>query len=159
MSLIVNHFMDATTSIEDTIQIAETDDEIDSCYDVMSQLRPHLSRDEFLAQVKRQIDESGYQLIYLTDEGEVKAVAGIRIAEWLARGMSLDLEDLVASETDRSKGYGGQLFDWLLDYGRQRGCTEIRLVSHVTRFRAHQFYLKKKMILDGHFFSMPLNKT
>ena len=108
-------------------------------------------------QVKRQMEASGYQLVHLTDEGDVKAVAGIRIAEWLARGMSMDLEDLVATESDRSKGYGGQLFDWLLDYGRQRGCTEIRLVSHVTRFRAHQFYLRKKMNLDCHFFSMPLN--
>lgn len=139
------------------IQIARSDDEIANCYDVMSELRPHLSSEEFLAQVKRQIKASGYQLIYLTDGGAVKAVAGIRIAEWLARGMSMDLEDLVATETDRSKGYGGQLFDWLLDYGRQRGCTEIRLVSHVTRFRAHQFYLKKKMILDAHFFSIALN--
>jgi len=138
------------------IKIAENEEEIDSCYAVMVELRPHLSQDEFLAQVKRQMTESGYQLIYLTDESEVKAVAGIRIAEWLARGMSLDLEDLVATESDRSICYGGQLLDWLFDYGRERGCTEIRLVSHVTRFRAHQFYLKKKMILDGHFFSMPI---
>jgi GNAT superfamily N-acetyltransferase len=138
------------------VRFAETDEEIDGCYGVMSQLRPHLSREEFLAQVKRQIEASGFQLIYLEDEGEVKAVAGIRIAEWLARGMSMDLEDLVATESDRSKGYGGQLLEWLFDYGRERGCTEVRLVSHVTRFRAHQFYLKKKMILDGHFFSMPL---
>lgn len=145
--------------VNEMIKFAKTEEEINSCYTVMSELRPHLSREEFLAQVKRQIEESGYQLIYLEDEGEVKAVAGIRIAEWLARGMSMDLEDLVATESDRSKGYGGQLFDWLLDYGRQRGCTEIRLVSHVTRFRAHQFYLKKKMILDGHFFSMPLGGT
>jgi hypothetical protein len=34
----------------------------------------------------------------------------------------------------------------------------VRLVSHVTRFRAHQFYLKKGMILDAHFFSMSLNQ-
>ena len=138
------------------IEIARTDEEIDGCYEVMSELRPHLSREEFLAQVKRQIEASGYQLVYLEDEGEIKAVAGIRIAEWLARGMSMDLEDLVATESNRSKGYGGQLLDWLFEYGRERGCSEIRLVSHVTRFRAHQFYLKKKMILDGHFFSMPL---
>ena len=103
------------------ILFAKTDDEINACYPVMSELRPHLSHDEFLAQVKRQIEASDYQLVYLTDEGEVKAVAGIRIAEWLARGMSMDLEDLVATESDRSKGYGGQLFDWLLDYRRQRG--------------------------------------
>ena len=114
------------------IHIAETDDEIDGCYNVMAELRPHLSREKFLTQVKRQIDESGYQLVYLAEEGEVKAVAGIRVAEWLARGMSMDLEDLVATESDRSKGYGGQLLDWLLEYGRERGCSEIRLVSHVT---------------------------
>ncbi|HQU94448.1 MAG TPA: GNAT family N-acetyltransferase [Pyrinomonadaceae bacterium] len=139
-----------------TITIAESDDEIRRCYAVMSELRPHIAEEDFLPQVKRQMAESGFQLIYLMDDGEVKAAAGIRIAEWLARGMSLDLEDLVATESDRSKGYGGELLDWLFDYGRERGCTEIRLVSHVTRFRAHQFYLKKKMILDGHFFSMPL---
>ncbi len=144
--------------VTEMIKIAENDEEIDSCYAVMSELRPRLSREEFLVQVKRQMEESGYQLVFLIDEGEVKAVTGIRIAEWLARGMSMDLEDLVATEADRSKGYGGQLFDWLLDCTRERGCTEIRLVSHVTRFRAHQFYLKKKMILDGHFFSMPLNR-
>lgn len=138
------------------IEFAETDEEIAACFPVMSELRPHISQDDFLPQVKRQQAESGFQLVYLSDDGEVKAVAGIRIAEWLARGMSLDLEDLVATESDRSKGYGGQLLDWLFEHGRERGCTEIRLVSHVTRFRAHQFYLKKKMILDGHFFSMPL---
>ena len=139
------------------IKIAETDDEIRRCYPVMSELRPHIAEEDFLPQVRRQIEASGFQLVYLEDGGEVKAVAGIRIAEWLARGMSLDLEDLVASESDRSKGYGGKLLDWLFEYGRERGCTEIRLVSHVTRFRAQQFYLKKKMILDGHFFSMPLS--
>ena len=139
------------------IKIAETDDEIGRCYPVMSELRPHITEEDFLPQVRRQIEASGFQLVYMEDGGEVKAVAGIRIAEWLARGMSLDLEDLVATESDRSKGYGGQLLDWLFEYGRERGCTEIRLVSHVTRFRAHQFYLKKRMILDGHFFSMPLS--
>lgn len=138
------------------IKVAETDEEIDKCYPVMAELRPHISREDFLPQVRRQMAASGFQLVYLSLGSDIKAVAGIRIAEWLARGKSLDLEDLVAAESDRSKGYGGQLFDWLLDYGRECGCTEIRLVSHVSRFRAHQFYLKKKMILDGHFFSMSL---
>jgi len=138
------------------IKVAETDEEIDKCYPVMAELRPHISREDFLPQVRRQMAASGFQLVYLSLGSDIKAVAGIRIAEWLARGKSLDLEDLVAAESDRSKGYGGQLFDWLLDYGRECGCTEIRLVSHVSRFRAHQFYLKKKMILDGHFFSISL---
>ena len=138
------------------IKIAETDEEIERCYPVMAELRPHISREDFLPQVRRQMAKSGFQLVYLTEESKIKAVAGIRIAEWLARGMSLDLEDLVASESERSKGFGGILLDWIIKYALERGCTEVRLVSHVTRFRAHQFYLKKGMILDAHFFSMPL---
>ena len=139
-----------------TIKFAETDEEILACYPVMSELRPHIVREDFLPQVKRQLDDSGFQLIYLSDDEEIKAVAGIRVAEWLARGKSLDLEDLVSTEKDRSKGYGGQLFDWIVNYARESGCNEVRLVSYVSRYRAHRFYLNKGMILDAHFFSMSL---
>jgi len=138
------------------IRIAESDEDIERCYPVMAELRPHIAREDFLPQVRRQISESGFQLVYLTDDGRVKAVGGIRIAEWLARGKSLDIEDLVATEHDRSKGYGGKLFDWIVEFAKENGCKEVRLVSHVTRFRAHRFYLNKRMIIDAHFLSMPL---
>ncbi len=138
------------------IRIAETDEEIERCYPVMAELRPHIAREDFLPQVRRQMEASGFQLVYLTDGGVVKAVGGIRVAEWLARGKSLDIEDLVSTECDRSKGYGGKLFDWIVEYAKGHNCNEVRLVSHVTRFRAHRFYLNKGMIIDAHFFSMPL---
>lgn len=138
------------------IRFAETDEEIERCYPVMSELRPHIAREDFLPQVRRQMDASGFRLVYLTDKGDVKAVGGIRVAEWLARGKSLDIEDLVATENDRSKGYGGKLFDWIVQHANENDCNEIRLVSHVTRYRAHRFYLNKGMIIDAHFFSMPL---
>lgn len=139
------------------IRIAETDEEIESCYPVMAELRPHIAREAFLPQVRRQMSASGFQLVYLADAGGVKAVAGIRTAEWLARGRSLEIEDLVSAASERSKGYGGQLFDWIAGYAKEQRCVEVRLVSHVTRYRAHQFYLRKGMVIDAHFFSMPLN--
>ena len=139
------------------IRIAETDEEIERCYPVMAELRPHIAREDFLPQVRRQMADSNFRLVYLTDEDDVKAVGGIRIEEWLARGRSLEIEDLVATENDRSKGYGGKLFDWIVTHAKENGCKEVRLVSHVTRFRAHRFYLNKGMIIDAHFFSMPLD--
>lgn len=139
-----------------TIRLAQSVNEIQCCYPVMAELRPHISEEDFLLQVKRQMRASGFQLVYLEENGDIKAVAGIRIAEWLARGKSLDLEDLVATEIDRSKGYGGKLFDWIVEYARKKDCKEIRLVSAVHRYRAHRFYLNKRMILDAHFFSMAL---
>lgn len=135
------------------IKIAETDEEIRKCFPVMAELRPHFTNeDDFVKQVKRQSENYDFKLIYLNDEG-VKAVGGIRIGEWLARGKYLEIEDLVTASDSRSKNYGGQLFDWIEDYARRENCREIKLVSHVTRFGAHKFYLRKGMIIDAHFFS------
>lgn len=138
------------------IGFAETDQEIENCYDVMAELRPHISRDDFLPQVRRQMLASGFRLLFLSDNEKVKAVAGLRIAEWLARGKSLEIEDLVTTSADRSSGYGSRIFDRIVEIAKDEGCTEIRLVSHVTRFDAHRFYLRKGMRIDAHFFSMPL---
>jgi len=137
------------------IAVAETDDEIQQCYAVMAELRPHLKPDEFLSQVKRQEENSGYKLVCLTD-GEVKAVGGFRISEWLSGGKYLEIEDLVAKSGERSKGYGGELFDWIVDFAKQEKCNQIRLVSHVKRFGAHRFYLQKRMDIQAHYFSLNL---
>jgi GNAT superfamily N-acetyltransferase len=138
------------------IKIAETDDEIINCFAVTAELRPHFkTEEEFLIQVKRQMAESNFRLVYLEENG-VKAVGGIRIAEWLGGGKYLEIEDLVATENDRSKGFGGELFNRIVDYAKHENCNQIKLVSHVRRYAAHKFYLNKGMIIEAHYFSMSL---
>jgi GNAT superfamily N-acetyltransferase len=136
-----------------SIKIAKTDAEILACHPVMSQLRPHLELGAFLAQVKRQGENHDFRLVYLTDGGVV-AVAGIRIAEWLAGGKYLEIEDLVTVDGARSEGHGGRLFDWIVDYAKAEGCDEVKLVSNVTRYGAHRFYLNKRMSIAAHYFSI-----
>jgi GNAT superfamily N-acetyltransferase len=138
------------------IKIAETDGEIEKCFPVLAQLRPQFEPENFLAQVRRQMKDSGFRLVYLMEDSEVKAVGGIRTGEWLAGGKYLEIEDLVADETERSKGFGGELFDWICEYARRENCDQIKLVSHVRRFGAHRFYLNKKMIIEAHYFSLAL---
>src|SRR5258705_13471036 len=102
------------TSTMVTIAIGVSPAEIERCFPVMAQLRPHLSRDSFVERVDRQ-KAHGYQIAYLEDDGDVKAVAGFRILEMLAFGKSLYVDDLVTRAADRSKGYGDKLFDWLVE--------------------------------------------
>jgi GNAT superfamily N-acetyltransferase len=138
------------------IALAITDDEIDECYDVMSQLRTHISREDFLPRVRRQMDGFDYRLVYLKDEGEIKAVAGIRVSEWLHGGKYVEIDDLVSKGGERSKGYGGILFDWVVDFAKSEGCDHVRLLSGVQRFDAHRFYLKKRMNIEAHYFTLNL---
>jgi len=137
------------------VTVAQSEQEISDCYVIMAELRPHIQPDEFLPMVKRLSDIAGFQLAYLTD-GEIKAVAGFRISQWLAGGKYLEIEDLVAKSGERSKGYGGELFDWLVTFAAENNCAQVRLVSRVTRIDAHRFYLRKGMNLEAHYFSMNL---
>jgi ribosomal protein S18 acetylase RimI-like enzyme len=137
------------------IALAESDQEILACHPIMAELRSHLQREQFVSTVKRLADIAGYRMAYLTD-GDVKATAGFRISEWLAGGRYLEIEDLVVASNERSKGYGGELFDWLVKHAEENSCDEIRLVSRVTRFDAHRFYLNKRMIIEAYYFSRQL---
>jgi ribosomal protein S18 acetylase RimI-like enzyme len=136
-----------------SITVAQSDQEISACYSVMAELRPHIQPDEFLPLVKRLSEIAGFQLAYLTDV-EIKAVAGFRVSEWLAGGKYLEIEDLVTKRGERSKGYGGKMFDWLVEHARENNCQQVRLVSRVTRLEAHRFYLSKGMNLEAHYFSI-----
>ena len=122
----------------------------------MSELRTHIAREEFLPRVRRQMDDFDYRLAYLKDEGEVKAVAGIRISEWLHGGKYVEIDDLVSKSGGRSKGYGGKLFDWVVDFARAENCDHVRLLSGVQRFDAHRFYLAKRMNIEAHYFTVAL---
>ena len=137
------------------IALAVEDDEIRSCYPVMAELRPHVTPGEFLDRVRRQMEIAGYGLAYVS-YGEVKAVGGFRISECLAWGRFMYVDDLVSKSADRSKGFGGALLDWLIEYARDEGCHQLHLDSAVHRFAAHRFYLNKRMNIEGHHFGLTL---
>lgn len=137
------------------VKLATSSAEIRGCFPVLSQLRPHLSRDGFVETIHRMQKNNRFNLAYLDDDG-VKAVAGFRISEWLFTGAYLEIEDLVTKEGHRSKGYGGLLFDWLRRHATESGCRQLRLVSGVSRADAHRFYLAKGMSFEAKYFSCTL---
>lgn len=138
------------------IFLAETDQQILDCYPVMSELRPHIRADEFVERIKRQATD-GYKLACLVD-GVAKAVGGFRMAENLAWGRYMYVDDLVSLAGERSKGYGGALFDWLVAFALEKNCEQFHLDSGVQRFDAHRFYLTKRMIISSHHFYIDLTK-
>ncbi|MFL6620440.1 MAG: GNAT family N-acetyltransferase [Povalibacter sp.] len=139
------------------IAIATTNEQIDRCYPVMAELRPQLTRERFVPLVRRLESTTGLKLAYLTDYDEIRCVAGYRISEWLAGGRYLEIEDLVSKASERSKGYGGAVFDWLVQLAAENACRQVRLVSNVRRTDAHRFYVRKGMSLEAHYFSINVN--
>jgi len=138
------------------IRILQASGDIIRCFPLMADLRPHLREDEFVSRVRGQQREHGYRLAVLEEDGAVRAVAGFRIAECLAWGRFLYVDDLVTARSVRFRGYGQQLFDWLLAEARREGCEQLHLDSGVQRYEAHGFYLKNRLHITSHHFTRVL---
>jgi len=138
------------------IREAKTDEEILATYEVMHQLRPAIVRDDYLPIVRRMMD-GGYRLAASHDEaGIARGVAGFRCFEMLYAGPLLYVDDLVTDESNRSKGHGKALLDWLKAQARASGCAQLHLDSGVQREKAHRFYFREGMGVNAYHFRIEL---
>ena len=137
------------------IRVAESDRDIERCFPVMVQLRPHLEEATFVATIRRQ-GAGGFALALVERDGQVRAVAGFRLIDNLVGGRILYVDDLVTDAAARSHGYGKALLDWLTTRARAEGCRYLELDSGVQRFDAHRFYLVNRMHIASYHFRLKI---
>ena len=138
------------------IAIADTVEDIRRCFPVMRELRTHITdAEDFVERVQRQ-RKQGYQLAFVESEGQVCAVAGYRFLESLFSGKNLYVDDLITRDSDRSRGFGGELLDWLMEEACKNGCESLELDSGVQRFDAHRFYFTKRMSISSYHFRIKI---
>lgn len=122
----------------------------------MGELRPGLTEGEFVARADAQ-RAAGYRLVAAVDDdrGPALAVAGFRLAENLAWGRHLYVDDLSTRAVARGQGRGRSLLDWLEAEARRVGAGQIHLDSGVgpDRLAAHRLYLNAGFRISSHHFA------
>jgi GNAT superfamily N-acetyltransferase len=126
-----------------SIAHAETDAQIAATFEVLSQLRPDLPREDYVATIRALMASDGLRVLALAEDGVVRAVATYRVMTMLYCGRLLYVDDLVSDAGARSRGHGARLVARLKEEARAQGCGEIQLISRVTREQAHRFYFRE----------------
>lgn len=119
---------------------AQTSDDLKLCFPVLSELRPHLTMETFLELYDAASAKEGYRLIMLKSEGSVVALMGYRILHDFVHGRHLYVDDLVTTESQRSKGFGAQLLSYAENLAHEMKCTGLRLCTGIENERGKQFY-------------------
>ncbi len=139
------------------MQIRELDlKELQSVYDVLSQLRIDLSYKEFedLIYDMRHME---YKMIGIMDGEELIAYAGVAVQTNFYHKRHLYVFDLVTDEKHREKGYGKMMLDYLVDYAKMGMCENIVLSSGFAKEDAHKFYEKNGFDKKSFVFLKTLN--
>ncbi|WJJ14595.1 GNAT family N-acetyltransferase (plasmid) [Prescottella equi] len=131
-----------------------TDDALwGSALPVLQELRPHLTR-ELLAQVLREGAPQGLRFTAVVENGRCVAVAGWRIIVGTSAIRKLHVDDLSTTASERSRGHGATLLSSLVQRARDLGCQILDLDSGVQRHDAHRFYLRERMDIRAHHFTL-----
>jgi GNAT superfamily N-acetyltransferase len=122
------------------IFIAQSKSDIEICFPVMKELRPHLSLQEYLSIYEQSHHSDGYEIIAIEDQGKILAVMGYRFLSDMVRGKHIYIDDLVSTESERSKGLGAELLKYAEDIAAKNGCKTLRLCAVLENERGIQFY-------------------
>ncbi len=137
------------------IKIAITDNDIASCWEAMSLLRPTLKEQEFIEQIK-EMQKEGYTLLYISDNDQTVSIAGYRFLTMLYCGKILYIDDLSTVENCRSKGYASTLLTHIYEIAKLQNCKSIQLDSGHTRTDAHKLYYKQNFTISAFHFNKQL---
>ena len=138
------------------MQIRELDlKELDTVYEVVSQLRNELSYKEFedLIYDMRHME---YKMIGIFEKEKLITYAGVAIQTNLYHKRHLYVFDLVTDEKLRGQGYGKMMLEYLQDYSRVGMCENIVLSSGFAREEAHRFYESNGFIKKSFMFVIKL---
>ncbi len=132
-----------------------SDTEVMSTYPVMSQLRPHVEEGDYLNLI-REMEGQGGQLIAAMEGGSVVGCAFFRQETRLFTGPMVYVDDLVSDQSQRSKGVGHALVEWMSDFCRARGIKNLVLDSAVHRGQGHKFYFREGFTITSFNFMKPI---
>src|SRR5690606_8605745 len=137
---------------------ARTPAEVEACFPVMQQLRPHLQTPaDLLARVRRMAGEH-YQILCVWQHDAVIAAAGYRLQENLIYGRFLYVDDLVTRDDRLVQGHVARLVDELSHNAGQESCAKLVLDTGLSNALAQRFYFRQGLLSGAMRFSGPINK-
>lgn len=97
-------------------------------------------------------------LLAIDDSGTIQGIATLSVIMGPIVKKVAYLEDFVTDESSRGQGIGTALWNAMLEWARNKGCTELCFTSGHGRESAQAFYLHKgAKIYDTNYFRLPLN--
>ncbi|MBR2817973.1 MAG: GNAT family N-acetyltransferase [Reyranella sp.] len=121
---------------------AEADRDVEACFPLMQQLRPHLADGtELLARVRRQ-EAEGYRLLVAWRGDTAVGAAGYRFQENLIRGRFVYVDDLVVLDSERRSGIGAVLLDEVARVAKSAGYGWLTLDTALNNVLGQRFYFR-----------------
>ncbi|WP_250516051.1 GNAT family N-acetyltransferase [Caballeronia sp. INDeC2] len=133
-----------------TFRHLDDPDDWTRAFDIMKELRPHLTdADAFRVQMRRQREESYRLLAACDDDRAILGLAGYRTQTNTLYGRFVYLDDLVVTARLQRSGIGAQLLDKVREIARHSHCAHFVLDTGLHMALAQRFYYRNGLLAKG----------
>lgn len=138
-------FLDSSfkLALDSSFKLLNTQEHLTNTYPLIKELRPYLSKQDFISQVYYLIKYSNYKLLGFFENGKLISICGVMPFCVLYRKKCLLICDFIVDGEYRNKGYGTKILKELESLAKNQGYLEIALESGNARVDAHRFYTDK----------------
>lgn len=126
--------------MEKRIFVIKNKSDLDRCFPIMQELRPHLTLESFFTIYDQAHSSDGYEIVGVEVDGKILAVMGYRFLTDYVRGKHVYIDDLVSTETARSQGLGAELLKFAEGIAQHNSCKALRLCTGIENERGVKFY-------------------
>ena len=126
-------------------EVKESD--ITSVYEVLKELRPHISKEEFVEiySAAKKADQYTFYAYYIKQE--CVGLMGVRYLHDYVHKYHLYIDDLVVKKDYRSQGVGAILLEYAEDLAKANLCTGLRLCTGIDNKEGIRFYERENWSL------------
>jgi GNAT superfamily N-acetyltransferase len=140
-----------------TYRHLDSPDDWTRAFDIMKELRPHLTdAHSFCAQMRRQREESYRLLAACNEEDAILGLAGYRTQTNTLYGRFVYVDDLVVTSRLQRSGIGACLLDKVREIARHSRCAHFVLDTGLHMALAQRFYYRNGLLAKGMHFVEPL---
>ncbi|PYZ93180.1 GNAT family N-acetyltransferase [Salipaludibacillus keqinensis] len=126
-----------------TVKELRSQEEIETAFPIMRQLRNHLEEKTYVELVLEAQIKEQYRLFALYENDKIVAVIGFMPMITLYNGRFIWICDLVTDEKQRSIGYGEKLLRHVEQWAKDHKYHSVALSSGIQRTTTHRFYEEK----------------
>lgn len=125
------------------IHIVKSPSDLERIYPLLTELRTHLTYESFLDTYHHAHKSDQYELVGFFEEDNIVALVGYRVLYDFVRGRHLYIDDLITTQTVRSKGLGATVLKFAEEKARELNCTGgLRLCAGIENTGGIKFYEK-----------------
>tara|TARA_R110002020_G_scaffold293535_5_gene509131 strand:- start:50146 stop:50574 length:429 start_codon:yes stop_codon:yes gene_type:complete len=108
--------------------------------------------DEVLRERLHEMFKQNYECYGIYWDDKLVGVFGLWFAIRHYAGKTCEADHVYIDDSYRNKGIGKEVFAWIFEYAKSKGCETSELNSYVSNYPSHKFYMNQGYDILGYHF-------